>query len=125
MKFVDREKSARLSLALVCWVVLLCLGQNVGAVSACELKYQAIQNVAQDSVQRVNSDQDGVSKKCDLSEHLIQVQQHHLDDVVVTGFIFAFVLIAWLLTYYVSFQRFTEPIPYKGRLHLTFCVFRE
>ncbi|WP_146154770.1 hypothetical protein [Photobacterium leiognathi] len=74
-----------------------------------------------------NSSNSEANDKCHLSEHLINFDQHQLDNHHVIVSFLAFIAIVILLTSSPPyFPPFTEPIFAKGRrTHLQICVFRE
>ncbi|WP_117232876.1 hypothetical protein [Vibrio maerlii] len=112
-----RDTLFKWSLILVLWVVVVCLAKNVGFVTSCP--NQAHQDYAFTTQSTAESEQ------CDLSEKLLSAHQHQVDSQAIFLFIFALVLVTWLLSTPNPYYLFTEPIAKRRRVHLTLCVFRE
>ncbi|MGD8172732.1 copper resistance protein [Vibrio sp. TRT 21S02] len=124
----QRHRFTKWSLALVWWVICVCLANNIGLLNACPVKYQddnqVIQQVLQNDDQVTNNTD--IADKCSLSEHLINFDQHQVADHALIMQILALVLILWLLSTSEYRPSPTTPTLYKGRrLHLQLCVFRE
>lgn len=119
MSFIHRRQSKfKLSLLLVGWVIVVCLAQNTGIVNVCSVDYIG-ENIT------TSQSQSDEEEKCDLSEKLLSAHQHQIDSEALIGFMFALILISWLLATPNQFPPFTEPIVHKRRVHLQICVFRE
>lgn len=117
-----RTKLTGISLLLVWWVIAICLVNNISYILNCAEQFQDSSVV---SVQKYEDASDDVSK-CDLSEHLVNLEQHHLVDMPAIVSFIAVALILWLLSSTNYFPPFTEPILRQGRrVHLAICVFRE
>ncbi|MGF1833729.1 copper resistance protein [Photobacterium sanguinicancri] len=122
-----QNKLTKLTLLLVWWVICVCLANNIGLLGTCSVKYNAVSHSAQQSQQSQQSQQDADDQdKCELSEHLINFEQHQVAEYALIMQFVILVLILWLLSIPNYHPPFTEPILHKGRrLHLTLCVFRE
>ncbi|PQJ83072.1 copper resistance protein [Aliivibrio sifiae] len=121
-----RHKFLRWPLILVCWVIFVCAANNIGLLSSCSLP---LNDPASNSVQqKLDAEQgkNGLTDKCELSDHLVHFEQHQVGEHVLIVQIFTVLLIIGLLLSFSYTSLFTEPILHKGRrLHLKFCVFRE
>ena len=127
MKFAfHRHDFFRWPLILVCWVIFVCAANNIGLLSSCSLPLgESVSNSAQ-QVQAEQQDKNGLTDKCDLSEHLVHFEQHQVGDHALIMQIFTVLLVIGLLLSFSYTSLFTEPILHKGRrLHLKLCVFRE
>ena len=125
ISFKHRQNLTKWTLLLVWWVVGVCLANNIGFIQSCLLEYSEDGAVAQTLMQATDSGEETASK-CELSEHLINLDQHHIADQAVLVYTIALALILWLLSTTPYFPPFTEPILHKGRrVHLNICVFRE
>lgn len=98
----------------------------MGLLSSCSLPLgESVSNSAQ-QVQAEQQDKNGLTDKCDLSEHLVHFEQHQVGDHALIMQIFTVLLVIGLLLSFSYTSLFTEPILHKGRrLHLKLCVFRE
>ncbi|MDA0147114.1 copper resistance protein [Vibrio sp. LaRot3] len=93
----------------------------MGLFSSCPAKQSADYTVVD-----VSASTDDLSQECQLSEHLINFDQHQIMDFALIMQIIALAIILWLLTSTGSLSSATEPILHKGRrIHLKLCVFRE
>ncbi|EKA3120667.1 hypothetical protein REH77_04220 [Vibrio alginolyticus] len=121
------HKRAKWLLAIIGWVVVVCLMQNSGFASSCSMKYETEAPAVSltDERSSVKSIDTKETSKCELSEKLIQFSQHQLDVFIVVLFVGLFASAIWLCSAYIGAQHWTEPIGRKYRVHLTFCVFRE
>ncbi|PMI37843.1 hypothetical protein BCT30_21775 [Enterovibrio norvegicus] len=120
---------AQWALTLVWWVVFVCLSQNAGAFNACSMNHGVVINEATTSTQSTsltpNNDTTAMASSCELSEKLVQLSSSSWESATFTMWVFAFAIIAWLLSTSTFVPKRPEPIPPPRRLHLTFCVFRE
>ncbi|EGQ8449160.1 hypothetical protein GTP59_20395 [Vibrio alginolyticus] len=121
------HKRAKWLLAIIGWVVVVCLMQNSGFASSCSMKYETESPAVSLADERpsVKSIDTKETSKCELSEKLVQFSQHQLDVFIVVLFVGLFASAIWLCSAYIGAQHWTEPIGRKYRVHLTFCVFRE
>lgn len=121
-----RHKFLRWPLIFVWWVIFVCAANNMGLLSSCSLPLgESVSNSAQ-QVQAEQQDKNGLTDKCDLSEHLVHFEQHQVGDHALIMQIFTVLLVIGLLLSFSYTSLFTEPILHKGRrLHLKLCVFRE
>nr|WP_240537354.1 hypothetical protein [Vibrio sp. CUB2] len=119
----SQSNIARWTLALVAWVIVICLSKNAGFYQSCPLI--GVQVTPEHATAQQQKSEKGLAKQCELSEKLIQVSQNHLDSFIVPLFLFAFVLLSITSTERNAFRHHTEPIPDKYRVHLKLCVFRE
>lgn len=117
---VNRHQNAKWSLWLVMLVIFVCAGQNTGIVSSCPLNSQIIIESPGD----LSTSFPVVEKKCELTDHLLQLHQQSLDYALVS-FSTLFLLIALFVGSPFRVPVLTEPIPPTRRRHLTLCVFRE
>ncbi|WP_390502417.1 hypothetical protein [Vibrio harveyi] len=119
-------------LALIGWVIVVCLLKNSGLMFSCAMQYDSnttsvlvdggrVNDVTK--IERADSGHD--TGKCELSEKLIQFAQQQLETMVVVLFIGLFVLAVWRCCTFANQRQWTEPIIHKYRVHLTLCVFRE
>ncbi|MGR5426818.1 hypothetical protein ACPV5D_17360 [Vibrio harveyi] len=120
-------------LALIGWVIVVCLLKNSGLMFSCAMQYDSnttsvvlvdggrVNDVTK--IERADSGHD--TGKCELSEKLIQFAQQQLETMVVVLFIGLFVLAVWRCCAFANQRQWTEPIIHKYRVHLTLCVFRE
>ncbi len=111
-------------MALIGWVLVVCLIQNSGFVSSCPMKsdYAGFAAVADEKGRDVKAK--SVSK-CELSEKLIQFAKHHLELFIAILFVGITFMAVSRRGVFTQIKQWTEPIPGKHRVHLTFCVFRE
>ncbi|MGP8307671.1 hypothetical protein [Vibrio sp. YIC-376] len=118
------QKQAKWLLALIGWVLVVCLMQNSGFVASCSVKGEptATSVLAGEKIHDVKAK--GVSK-CELSEKLIQFSKHHLELFIVILFVSVTLVAVCRRGVFAQLRQWTEPIPNKHRVHLTFCVFRE
>ncbi|TON95800.1 hypothetical protein CGH47_07355 [Vibrio parahaemolyticus] len=100
---------------MIGWVIVVCLMQNSGLVSA----------LSSDDAHVVKADKVKEPSKCELSEKLIQFTQHQLEAFIVVLFIGIVLAAVWRCSAFVNARQWTELIYDKHRIHLTFCVFRE
>jgi len=121
---VNRHQSAKWSLWLVLLVVFVCSGQNTGLISSCPLYAQTNTQTSIESPDDVAAPSAAVEKKCDLTDHLLQLHQQSLDHTLIS-FSILFLLIALFIGSPFRVPVLTEPIPPTRRRHLTLCVFRE
>ncbi len=123
-RYNSPQKQAKWLMALVGWVLAVCLIQNAGIVSSCPMKsdYAGFAVVADETGQDVKAK--GVTK-CELSEKLIQFAKHHLELFIAILFVGITFIAVSRLGAFTQIKQWTEPIPGKHRVHLTFCVFRE
>ena len=114
-------------LALIGWVIVVCLMKNSGLMFSCAMQYDASSTsaVVGDEVKIVKAESGHDTSKCELSEKLIQFAQQQLETMVVVLFIGLFVLAMWRCCAFANQRQWTEPIIHKYRVHLTLCVFRE
>ncbi|MCS0341303.1 hypothetical protein ND975_03540 [Vibrio diabolicus] len=112
----SQPKIAKWTLALVFWMVMVCLSQNSGFSKSCPKAHQ-IQSQQDESV--------NLSPSCDLSEKLVQAYQHQLDHILIPFFLFALIVALPMASTAIHYLEYTEPIPEKCRVHLKLCVFRE
>ncbi len=114
-------------LALIGWVIVVCLMKNSGLMFSCAMQYDASSTsaVVGDEVKIVKAESGHKSGKCELSEKLIQFAQQQLETLVVVLFVGIFALVVWRCCAFASKRQWTEPIARKYRVHLTLCVFRE
>ena len=114
-------------LALIGWVIVVCLMKNSGLMFSCAMQYDASSTsaVVGDEVKIVKAESGHDTSKCELSEKLIQFAQQQLETMVVVLFIGLFVLAVWRCCAFANQRQWTEPIIHKYRVHLTLCVFRE
>ena len=125
MSFKHRHKLTHWTLLLVWWVIGVCLVNNIGFIQSCAAEYSKSGVITQ-TVQHSDDGSSETKSKCDLSEHLINFDQHHIADHAIVVYTIALALILWLLSTTPYFPPFTEPILHKGRrVHLKICVFRE
>ena len=117
---VSRHQSAKWSLWLVLLVVFVCSGQNTGMVSSCPLYAQT----SLDSHHDLETSSHAVEKKCDLTDHLLQLHQQSLDHALISIGILL-LLITMCIGNPFRVPLLTEPITSSRRRHLTLCVFRE
>ena len=113
-------------LALIGWVIVVCLMKNSGLMFSCAMQYDASSTsaVVGDEVKIVKAEKGHDTSKCELSEKLIQFAQQ-LETLVVVLFVGIFALVVWRCCAFASKRQWTEPIGRKYRVHLTLCVFRE
>ncbi|MCK6263403.1 hypothetical protein KP803_08940 [Vibrio sp. ZSDE26] len=125
----SKYKLARWSLAIVWWVVFVCVAQNSGFFQVCSVGYSIESPTFSKELVTVktgsNSDTTGVTQECELSKQLLNHYQHQVDDYPLMMFVFALLFIATLMSLPNNFASFTEPIVPKRRPHLILCVFRE
>ncbi|HHF2856007.1 hypothetical protein WMQ43_13510 [Vibrio diabolicus] len=121
------HKRVKWLLAIIGWVVVVCLMQNSGFASSCSMKYETISPAVSltDEGSSVKSIDAKETSKCELSEKLIQFSQHQLDAFIVVLFVGLLASAIWMCCAYIRAQHWTEPIGRKYRVHLTFCVFQE
>ncbi|ELU8564434.1 hypothetical protein SD467_004466 [Vibrio parahaemolyticus] len=121
-----RQRAKRL-LAVICWVVIVCLLQNSGFALSCSLEYETASPAVSftDEGSNLKSIDAKETSKCELSEKLIQFSQHQLDAFIVVLFVGLLASAIWTCCAYIRAQHWTEPIGRKYRVHLTFCVFQE
>ncbi|MEZ9232544.1 hypothetical protein AB4259_15820 [Vibrio amylolyticus] len=144
-----KYRLARWSLAIVWWVVFVCVAQNSGIFSVCQLSYnlngseslqQSVQPSSQQSAQSTvpasyqGSDLDvttsqaqhsNLSEECELTKHLLNIHQHQVDDYPLIMFLVALFLLSLTVVGRDSYSSLTEPIVPKRRTHLRLCIFRE
>ncbi|MGF1718987.1 copper resistance protein [Vibrio kyushuensis] len=139
----NKYRLARWSLAIVWWVVFVCVAQNAGFFQVCSINYsldtngysQETNGYAQvtpvstplNTASSLGAQQEdsNLTQECELSKQLLNAHQHQIDDYPLMMFIFALLFIALLMSLPGNFSSFTEPIVPKRRTHLTLCVFRE
>ncbi len=111
-------------MALIGWVLVVCLIQNSGFASSCPMKSDSagFTEVADEKGHDVKAK--GVSK-CELSEKLIQFAKHHLELFIAILFVGITFLAVSRRGVFAQIKQWTEPIPSKYRVHITYCVFRE
>nr|WP_216600588.1 hypothetical protein [Vibrio alginolyticus] len=119
----SQSNIARWTLALVAWVIVICLSKNAGFYQSCPLIGEQV--TAEHATAQQQKSEKGLTKQCELSEKLIQVSQNHLDSFIVPLFLFTLVLLSISGGERNAFRHHTEPIPDKYRVHLKLCVFRE
>ncbi|MGF1890721.1 hypothetical protein L4D18_04405 [Vibrio campbellii] len=119
----SQSNIARWTLALVAWVIVICLSKNAGLYQSCPLISEQV--TAEHATAQQQKSEKGLTKQCELSEKLIQVSQNHLDSFIVPLFLFTLVLLSTSGGERNAFRHHTEPIPEKVRVHLKLCVFRE
>lgn len=119
----SQSNIARWTLALVAWVIVICLSKNAGLYQSCPLISDQV--APEHATAQQEKSTKGLNKQCELSEKLIQVSQNHLGSFIVPLFLFAFVLLSISGGERNAFRHHTEPIPEKVRVHLKLCVFRE
>lgn len=114
-------------LALIGWVIVVCLMKNSGLMFSCAMQYDSSSTsvLIGDEVKIVKAEKGHDTSKCELSEKLIQFAQQQLETLVVVLFVGIFVLVVWRCCAFASKRQWTEPIVQKYRVHLTLCVFRE
>ncbi|MCS0452079.1 copper resistance protein [Vibrio diabolicus] len=66
-----------------------------------------------------------LSPSCDLSEKLVQANQHQFDHILIPFFLFALIVALPMASTAIRYLEYTEPIREKYRVHLKLCVFRE
>ncbi|PFG45808.1 hypothetical protein ATG66_2891 [Vibrio sp. ES.051] len=112
---------------MIGWVVVVCLMQNSGLASSCSINYETISPsmLVGDDAYVVQTDKGKDLSQCELSEKLIQFAQHQLEAFIVVLFVGILVSAIWRGSVVTRARQWTEPIRYKYRVHLTFCVFRE
>ncbi|WP_157960461.1 hypothetical protein [Marinimicrobium alkaliphilum] len=114
----DSRQRAFGSLLAVVLVLLVCWGQLL-SLTACPL--QGSTSVAQTSL---DGGESGESGDCELSGQLLNLHPYPGDIGLPASLAFLWMLA--LLTGRVGWGRqYTEPIVFKRRRHLHFCVFRE
>ncbi|EMI4393224.1 hypothetical protein V6473_003086 [Vibrio parahaemolyticus] len=121
------QKRAKWLLAMIGWVIVVCLMQNSGLVSACSMSddQTLVSALSSNDAHAVKADKVKEPSKCELSEKLIQFTQHQLEAFIVVLFIGIVLAAVWRCSAFVNARQWTEPIYDKHRIHLTFCVFRE
>ena len=114
-------------LALIGWVIVVCLMKNSGLMFSCAMQYDASSTsaVVGDEVKIVKAESGHDTSKCELSEKLIQFAQQQLETLVVVLFVGIFALVVWRCCAFANKRQWTEPIVPKYRVHITLCVFRE
>ncbi|MGR5137006.1 hypothetical protein [Vibrio jasicida] len=114
-------------LALIGWVIVVCLMKNSGLMFSCAMQYDSSSTsvLIGDEVKIVKAEKGHDTSKCELSEKLIQFAQQQLETLVVVLFVGIFALVVWRCCALASKRQWTEPIVQKYRVHLTLCVFRE
>ncbi|MGR5445553.1 hypothetical protein ACPV47_11670 [Vibrio jasicida] len=114
-------------LALIGWVIVVCLMKNSGLMFSCAMQYDSSSTsvLIGDEVKIVKAEKGHDTSKCELSEKLIQFAQQQLETLVVVLFVGIFALVVWRCYAFASKRQWTEPIVQKYRVHLTLCVFRE
>ncbi|PMO50783.1 hypothetical protein BCT11_04125 [Vibrio sp. 10N.222.52.B12] len=116
-------------LALIGWVIVVCLMKNSGLMFSCAMQYDSSSSSTSvligDEVKIVKAEKGHDTSKCELSEKLIQFAQQQLETLVVVLFVGIFALVVWRCCAFASKRQWTEPIVQKYRVHLTLCVFRE
>ncbi|MCX2789122.1 hypothetical protein [Vibrio sp. Sgm 5] len=114
-------------LALIGWVIVVCLMKNSGLMFSCAMQYDSSSAsvLIGDEVKTVKAEKGHDTSKCELSEKLIQFAQQQLETLVVVLFVGIFALVVWRCCAFASKRQWTEPIVQKYRVHLTLCVFRE
>lgn len=117
---VNRHQNAKWSLWLVMLVIFVCTGQNTGIVSSCPLNSP----ISIESSDDIPTSFPIAEKKCDLTDHLLQLHQQSLEHALLS-FSILFLLIALYIGAPFLVPILTEPIPPTRRRHLTLCVFRE
>lgn len=121
-----RHKSFRWPLILVCWVIFVCAANNIGFLNSCSLPLTDSASASVQQGSKVEQDTNGLSDKCELSDHLVHFEPHQVGEHVLIVQIFTVLLVIGLLLSFSYTSLFTEPILHKGRrLHLKLCVFRE
>ncbi|WP_045497069.1 hypothetical protein [Vibrio hyugaensis] len=114
-------------LALIGWVIVVCLMKNSGLMFSCAMQYDSSSASVfiGDEVKIVKAEKGHDTSKCELSEKLIQFAQQQLETLVVVLFVGILALVVWRCCAFASIRQWTEPIVQKYRVHLTLCVFRE
>ncbi|WP_295893856.1 copper resistance protein [uncultured Vibrio sp.] len=126
-----KYKLARWSLAIVWWVVFVCVAQNSGIFQVCQLGYTSSSvssgsvSYLEDSASLAQKEEGGFTQECELSKQLLNAHQHQVDDYPLIMFIVALFILSMLVARPYSYSSFTEPIVPKRRTHLRLCVFRE
>ena len=118
------QKQAKWLLAIIGWVIVVCLMQNSGFVSSCSMDGETVAS-ASVAEEKVHDTKSKSANKCELSDKLIQFAKHHLGLFIVILFVGITLVAVCRRGVFAQLRQWTEPIPYKHRVHLTFCVFRE
>ncbi|WP_319554670.1 hypothetical protein [uncultured Vibrio sp.] len=118
------DKQAKWLLAIIGWVIVVCLMQNSGFVSSCSMNGEQTES-SYASSEKTHDIEAKSANKCELSEKLIQFAKHHLGLFIVVLFVGITLAAVCRRGVFAQLRQWTEPIPYKHRVHLTFCVFRE
>ncbi|WP_159065061.1 hypothetical protein [Thaumasiovibrio subtropicus] len=105
------QRRAWITLALVSWVVVLCVSVNAHLGGATSCAYS----------QTVDHDTDD---GCDLVDHLL-VKAAVFNFVALPILLFAVLTVMTVVGRCSDLVHFTEPISSPYRRHLTLCVFRE
>ncbi len=118
------QKQVKWLLAVVGWVIVVCLMQNSGFVSSCSMSGEQTESSFVSAEKSHDIDAKSTNK-CELSEKLIQFAKHHCGLFIVVLFVGIALVAVCRPGAFAQLRQWTEPIPYKHRAHLTFCVFRE
>lgn len=127
LRFVASQKNGKWLLALIGWVIVVCLMKNSGLMFDCPMQSElSAESILIDGEAKTVKTESGYGlDKCELSEKLIQFAQQQLETLVIALFVGFFTLVVWRGCAVASKRLWTEPIPPKYRVHLTLCVFRE
>ncbi|CAH1572211.1 conserved hypothetical protein [Vibrio jasicida] len=127
LQFAASRQQGKWFLALIGWVIVVCLMKNSGLMFSCAMQYDSSSTsvLIGDEVKIVKAEKGHDTSKCELSEKLIQFAQQQLETLVVVLFVGIFALVVWRCCAFASKRQWTEPIAQKYRVHLTLCVFRE
>ncbi|MDV6251777.1 hypothetical protein [Vibrio sp. EA2] len=118
------HKQAKWLLAIIGWVIVVCLMQNSGFVTSCSMKGEQVASSVV-SAEKSHDTEAKSANKCELSEKLILFAKHHLGFFIVVLFVGISLVAVCRRDTFSPFSQWTEPIRHKHRVHLTFCVFRE
>lgn len=105
------QKRAKWLLAMIGWVIVVCLMQNSGLVSACSMSddQTLVSALSSDDAHVVKADKVKEPSKCELSEKLIQFAQHQLEAFIVVLFIGIVLAAVWRCSAFVNARQWTEP----------------